>query len=135
MKHYGEMASPFLSPYLKDSKLFDTRYGIRKEGDHVKIGNATVTIDNMSNLIVKGKQFKGTDDLWNLLTRNNVNYDAIDKNELQKYKTILEMTNAHLKEYRSGGDIQTSRSIKFKNVIAKLFPEAKAAIQQAWVTY
>ena len=129
------MASPFLSPYLKDTKLLDTRYGIRREGDHFKIGNATVTIDNMSNLIVRGKQFKGTEDLWTILTRNDVNYDEIDKNELRKYKTILEMTNAHLEGYRSGGDIQTSRSIKFKNVIAKLFPEAKAAIHQKWTSY
>jgi hypothetical protein len=75
------MASPFESPYLKDSKLLDTQYGIRREGDNFKIGNATFTIDNMSNLIVKGKQFKATEDLW---TRKNVNYDAIDENELQK---------------------------------------------------
>ena len=134
-KHYGEMASPFLSPYLKDSKLLDTQCGIRREGDNFKIGNATVTIDNMSNLIVRGMQFKGTEYLWTLLTRKNVNYDAIDENELQKYKMILEMTNAHLEGYRSGGKIQTSRGNKFKNVIAILFPKAKVPIQQKWTTY
>ena len=104
-KHNGELAGPFLSPYLKDMKLLDTRYGILREGDHFKIGNATVTIDNGSNLIVRGKQFKGTEGLWTLLTRKDVNYDEIDENELRKYKTILEMTNAHLEGYRSGGDI------------------------------
>ena len=88
----------------------------------------------MSNLIIKGKQFKGTEDLWTLLTLKNVNYDAIDKGELRKYKNILEMTNAQLKGYKSGGDIQTSRGIKFKNVIAKLFPKAKVALQQKWTT-
>lgn len=134
-QHYGEIASPFLSPYVKDSRLLDTQYGIRRVGDNFKIGNAMVTIDNMSNITVKGKQFKGTQDLWNLLTRKNVNYDAIDKDELKKYKSILELTNAHLEGYRSGANIQTSRGTKFKNVIAKLFPEAKAAIQQKWTTY
>ena len=89
----------------------------------------------MSNLTIKGKQFKGTENLWTLLTLRNVNYDAIDKNELQKYKNILELNNAHLKKYRSGGDIQKSRRIKFKNVIAKLFPEAKTALQQKWLTF
>jgi len=104
-------------------RLLDTRYGIRREGDHLKIGNSTVTVDNMRNIIIKGKEFKGTED---------VNYGSIDKNDLQRYKTILEMTNAHLKGYKPGGNIETSRGTKFKNVIEKLFPEAK---RQQWVTY
>ena len=134
-KQYGPLASPFLSPYLKESRLLDTEYGIRREGEDFKIGNATVTVDNMSNLTIKGKHFKGTEDLWTLLTRKNVNYNAIDKNELQKYKTILELTNAHLKGYRSGGDIRTSRGTKFKNVIVQLFPEAKTVLKQKWTAF
>jgi len=53
-----------------------------------KIGNSTVAVDNMSNSSIKGKQFKGTEDLWIHLTNKNVNYDSIDKNDLHKYKTI-----------------------------------------------
>ena len=45
-KHYGEIASSFLSSYLRDTRLLDTQCGIRREGDNFKIGNATVTIDN-----------------------------------------------------------------------------------------
>jgi len=101
-------------------RLLDTQYGIRREGDHLKIGNSAVTVDNMRNIIIKGKEFKGTEDLWKLLTRTNVNYDSIDKNDLQRYKTILEMTNAHLRGYRPGENIQSSRGTKFKNVIGKL---------------
>ena len=134
-KHYGELASPFLGPYLSNTRMLDTQYGIRRDGDNFKIGNSNVTVDNMSNITLKGKQFKGTEDLWKLLTRKNIDYDSIDKNELQKYKTILEMTNAHLEGYKAGSNIQTSRGIKFRNVIAKLFPEAKVATRQKWVTY
>jgi hypothetical protein len=60
---------------------------------------------------------------------------TIDKNELQKYKTILEMTNAHLEVYKEGNNIQNCRGNKFSNVSAKLFPEAKVATRQKWVTY
>ena len=35
----------------------------------------------MSNLNIKGNQFKGKEDLWKLLTCKNVNYDSIDKND------------------------------------------------------
>jgi hypothetical protein len=60
---------------------------------------------------------------------------TIDKNDLQKYKTILEITNGHLEGYKAGGNIQRSGGIKFINIIAKLFPEAKVASRQQWVTY
>jgi hypothetical protein len=76
--------------------MLDTQYGIRIDGDNFKIGNSNVTVDNMSNITIKGKQFKGTKDLWKLLTRKIVNYNSIDKNEPQNYKNILEITNAHL---------------------------------------
>ena len=129
---YGEITSQYLIP---NTRLLDTQYGIRKDGDNFEIGNPTVTVDNMSNTSTKGKQFKGKEDLWKFLTYKNVNYISIDKNDLQKYKTILEMSNAHLEGYKAGGNIQTSRGITFRNVIVKLIPEAKVASRQQWVTY
>ena len=45
------------------------------------------------------------------------------------------MTDAYLEGYKAGGNIQTSRGIKFRKLITKLFPEAKRASRQKWVTY
>ena len=81
------------------------------------------------------KQYEKTEDLWKLVTRKNVDYNSIDKKDLHKYKTILEMTNAYLERYEAGGNIPTSRGIKFRIVIAKLFPEAKRALREQKVTY
>ena len=64
--------------------MLDTQYGIRRDGDNFKIGNSNVTVDNMSNITIMGIQFKGTLDLWKLLTRKT-DYDSIDKT---KYKNI-----------------------------------------------
>ena len=44
------------------------------------------------------------------------------------------MTIVHLNEYIAGVP-QTYRGIKFINVITNLFPEAKFASRQQWVTY
>jgi hypothetical protein len=115
--------------------MLGTQYGIRRDGDNFKIGNSNVTVDNMSNITIRVKQSKGKEHLWNLLTRKNIDYDSINKNEIQKYKIILEMTNAHLEGYKAGSNIQTSRGIKFRNGIAKTFPEAKVATRQKWATY
>jgi len=40
------------------------------------------------------------------------------------------MPNGHLEGYKAGGNILASRGTKFKDVITKLFPEAKVAIRQ-----
>jgi len=45
------------------------------------------------------------------------------------------MSDAHSEGYKAAGNIQTSRGIKFRNVIAKLFPEAKVSSPQLRVTY
>ena len=79
---YGEIDSPFLG---LDMRLLDTQYGIGKDCDNFKIGNSTVTVDNISDISIRGKQFKGTEDLWKLLTRKTVNYDSIDE---KIYKNI-----------------------------------------------
>jgi hypothetical protein len=63
---------------------------MRKDGDNLKIGNSNVSVDNSSNLTIRGKQFEWTADLWKLLTRKTVDYNSIDKNDLHKYKIILD---------------------------------------------
>ena len=70
---YGATASPFL--FSPNTRLLDTQYGIRKDGDNLKIGNSNVTVDSSSNIIIRGKQFEGIEDLWKLLTRKNVDYN------------------------------------------------------------
>ena len=61
----------------------------------------------------------------------------ITEEDLKKYKRILEMTNTHLDGYESRGNIQTSNRSKFRDVIAKLFPQTRrrggeAALHQSW---
>jgi hypothetical protein len=48
------------------------QYGIWKEGDSLMIGNSAVDLDTPGVIIVKGKYFKLTRELWDLLNRNDV---------------------------------------------------------------
>ena len=72
--------------------------------------------------------------LWELLTRKNVNSDVITKSDLKEYKCILELTNAHLAGYETGGDIQISREVKYVKVISNLFPPTRrrGALRKYW---
>jgi transposase-like protein len=75
----------------------------------------------------------GTQGLWELLTRNAVDNKVITEDDLKTYKSILELTNAHLEGYAPGGDIMIIRGPKFNNVISKLFRHTKRRGQ--WVNY
>ena len=91
-----------MGPYLSNKRLLDTQYDIRIEDDNFKIGKSSVTTDNMSNITTMAKQFKGTEDFWKRLIRKNMNYNLIHKNDLQSYKTILEILMVTWKDTKPG---------------------------------
>ena len=138
----GALASPYVSPYLYESKRrgLDTEYGIRREGDGFMIGDSRVGVDRDGNIHIKNVEFPATKGLWELLTRKNVNKKSITTDDLKQYKTILELTNAHLEGFRPDGNIRTSRGHKFRDVISRLFPGTRrsgteAALRREWITY
>jgi hypothetical protein len=128
-------------PHVSDRHLQDKQYGIRKEGGEYMIGDSAVVIDDKRNLYIKNKRFRGTEGLWELLTRTKPNFDIVTSNDYRKYKSILEMTNAHLEGYTSGGNIHISRGYKYKQVISKLFGPttrrrgAESALRRHWMQY
>jgi len=141
-ENVGSIASPYILPYLskRHRRHLDTRYGIRKDGDSFKLGDSTVLVDTDSDITIKGKEFRGTTGLWELLTRKTVDRRKITTDDLKKYKKILELTNAHLTDYRPGADIQITRGSKYRDVIAPLFPRNRrrgieTALSRRWAKY
>lgn len=136
----GPVASAYLVPYLYNKSYLDTVYGIRKDGDAFMIGDSPVHVDEEGDVTVRGKEFKGTTGLWELLTRKRVNREKITTDDLKKYKKILLLTNAHLSDYQPGGDIRITRGRKYNDVIAPLFPQTRrrgieSALRRRWVKY
>ena len=84
------------SPYLNTLRFLDEQYGIRRDGNTLMSVSAAVTADEKGNISVGGTLFKVTRGLWELLARKIVNSDVITKSDLNAYKRILVMTNAHL---------------------------------------
>jgi hypothetical protein len=139
-RYFGEIASPYLTPYLYNKSFLDKEYGIRKDGDTFMIGDSTITVDSKIDITIHDKTFRGTKGLWELLTRKKVDDKLVSKTDLTRYKNILEMTNAHLEGYEPGGDIRISRGQKFGIVISKLLPQTRrrgveTQFRRRWVTY
>jgi len=101
------------------------------------IGDSPVFLDPDDNVTIKGTVFRGTEGLWVLLTRKNVNTQLIGKEDLMTYKKILILTNAHLTRYQIGDNINITRGKKFREVIAPLFAKPKgrgveSALRRKW---
>ena len=130
VRGFYEIASPYLN-----MRFLDEQQGNRRERIRLKICNSDVIADVKGD--IRGKRFRSTKGLFELLTRKNINRDAITNSHLKRYKHILEMTNAHLVGYEPGGDIQISRGSKFTKVIFKSCPQSRccAALRQRWVQY
>jgi hypothetical protein len=104
------------------------------------IGDSALSVDSDSDIWIKGRRFKGTRGLWELLSRKNVKRETITAADLKTYKKILTMTNAHLEGYEPGSDIHIERGPKFRNIIATLFGDAKkrgqeSALARRWAKY
>ena len=85
------------------------------------IGDSQVSVDKDSHVTVKGKHFRGTQGLWELLTRRKVQRDKLTTDDLRAYKTILLLTNGHLTGYVPDGNIHISSGTKFRDIRSNLF--------------
>jgi len=139
----GALASPYVSTYLYESnkRSLDTQYGIRRDSNGWMIGDSRVGVDSDRNIHINNVEFPATKGLWELMTRERVDKESVTTADLKQYKTILEMTNAHLEGYEPRANIRTSKGLKYKEIISKLFPGTtrqngvEAALRREWITY
>jgi len=60
-KNFGQIASPYLKPYIYNARFLDKQYGIRREDDgSFMIGDSTLSVDDTSDISIQGRHFKGT---------------------------------------------------------------------------
>jgi len=139
----GALASAYVSPYLYESKKrsLDTLYGIRRDGGVFMKGDSQVGVDRDGNIHINNVEFPATKELWELRTRKRVDKDSVTIADIKQYKTISEMTNAHLEVYKPRANIHTSKGVKCKEITSKLFPGGtrqsgvEAALRCKWITY
>ena len=60
-------------------------------------------------MTIKVKEFRGSEGLWELPTRNRVNKEHVTSDDPRTYKKVILMANAHLEGYQPGGVLNISR--------------------------
>ena len=83
----GALASPYLSPYLYESKKrsLDTVHGIRRDSDVFKTVDSQVGVDRDGNIHTNNVEFPTTKGLWKLLTRKRVNKHSVTTTDIKQY--------------------------------------------------
>jgi hypothetical protein len=122
IKFKGDLGRKYLLKMLQSAvpnKNYHV-YGARLEGDGIMIGNSKLDVDEKDNIIINGKQYKGTIGLFELVFKTKpVNYSNDD---LLTFKNICLETNAHKKGYDSNSNVHRNQSEKYKSIISNLFP-------------
>jgi hypothetical protein len=97
----------------------NNQFGFRLVKDIWYIGN-TIAEFKENMLILGSEKYTLTNGLLNLLTQDiPKNYNSKD---LSDYKGILLLTNGHRRGFERNSHINSSKSWKYTNIIAKLFP-------------
>jgi hypothetical protein len=108
-ENVGSVGSPYLFPYVYKRRFIHMQYGIRKDGDILKIGDSPVVVDQDGDITIKEIEFWGSEGLWELLTLKNLNKEHVTSDDLRKYKKILLLNNAHLESYHLAGAINVGQ--------------------------
>jgi len=82
-QNVGNVASP-------PRRFLSTQYGILSDGEQLMIGDSPVFIDTNDNVTIKGTAFSGTEELWELLMRKNVNTHLIGKEDLKTKNFVID---------------------------------------------
>lgn len=122
IKFKGELGRKYLLKMLQSaqpSRKYHV-YGARLEQGGLMIGNSKLDADEQDNIIIGNKKYKGTKGLFELIFKSKpATYTAQD---LISFKEICINTNAHKKGYNPTAPIHRNTSVKYKNIISKLFP-------------
>jgi hypothetical protein len=129
LQTFDEVPRQYIDAMIRDRKRqFDHRTGIRHDAiqERFFVGASEVKFVG-SDITVNDAFYKTTPGLYQLLFKNNPkNYTQED---LYTYKTILDSSNARRQNFHPGGQIQGTRSYKYKSIIAPLYFEQKASYE------
>lgn len=116
------------SKYLKklssvgQDKL-DTVYGVRPDGSGgTMIGDSRIAFSN-THIYVQARTYRVTPGLMELLFMQTPNANLVDKDDVQVYKEIILLTNAHRQAYSAEKPINSNRGKKYVNVISVILKQ------------
>lgn len=125
LEQYHPLPRQYLEELIRDTNnACDTTYGVRYdvETDRWQIGDSYIEIEG-KDLLIKERKYLGTPGLYELLFK--VTPIGYRDSDLQQYREILTLTNAHKKNFNPDSQIAGNRGVKYKQIIKPLFVQPK----------
>nr|CAI5842535.1 unnamed protein product [Callosobruchus analis] len=121
LMEYLDQYDPLPRKYIREMyedderKETDHQYGVRLDTtvEKFKIGDSQLDIVG-SDVYVKGKRYKGTQGLYELLFKKYPNKALFNDEDVENYRRIVYKTNAHRRHHRRSGQIAGSK-LKYPN--------------------
>jgi hypothetical protein len=141
--HFWRIVILNLLQHVKGGRSIDTLYVIRRVTNGTfMIGDSPFSVDENGDVTLLGVTYEGTEGLWELLIKTNVDRSLVTPHAMRSYKRILESTNGQLKDNDYSEHIKTARGPRYIDVVSKLFPMEKRRWrirqkqqQQRWTTF
>lgn len=111
-------AKPAIDYYLSLNKNIDKNFGIQKQGDHYRMGDQIVTLDNLSNITVDGHKFQGTPGLWELVMLARPT--TYTREDFSNYEDLVEKTQVIFHPLKKNEREKPKLTIKYKEILSEL---------------
>ncbi|XP_077258537.1 uncharacterized protein LOC143895357 [Temnothorax americanus] len=126
--HLGPLSQKYIGAVLSGDQEsgINIVYGVYFSNDGMLLGNKRFDVDNADNIIIDDIRYAGTRGLYELIFKKIPNDEIYTEDDMQKYKSILLMTNAHKRNHNAHAQIKGNGGYKYRNIIAPLISGKKA---------
>lgn len=123
LENLGPLAREYLHNfYMGTAKTVDNVYGVYHHDNKLMLGNLVFDVTNDDKIIVGGNKYDGTRGLYELIFKKIPKEETYTQTDLQNYKNILTISNAH----KRGNQRMGNKGYKYRRIITPLFsPRSK----------
>lgn len=119
----------YMDMFMKDRggryAVIDHSYGPYFNSDTLMVGDKKLDFKDNGSIMIGKVTYKASKGLYELLFKRVPDEDEYNDSDLKAYKDILLKSNAHKKGYEFTGKVNRNTSLKYKNIISKLFPTSE----------
>ncbi|XP_071574666.1 uncharacterized protein [Temnothorax nylanderi] len=126
--HLGPLSQKYVGAVLSGDQEsgIDTVYDVYFSNNGMMLGNKRFDVDNADNIIIDGIRYVGTPGLYELIFKKIPNDEIYTEDDMQKYKSMLLMTNTHKCNHDAHARLNGNRGYKYRYIIAPLISGKKA---------
>lgn len=127
--NFGPLYSSYFRQMITGGDAFDHTHGVRLgEGGRWMLGNKPLRFDKNDNLIVGEHTFEPSPGLLELIFKRSPGPHNAD--DVERYKRILELTNAHRQSHEAGKPLRATSTPKYKEIIRPLYLRPRRQAQK-----